>query len=138
MLHSFLSKLRWKFARFMYGRYGVDKMSTGIMGLGFFFFFISLFVFPTVFMSLYFLCILWFFSRCFSKNIVKRRNELFFYEKIMKRPRQFLKRQKNRLKDRKTHRYFKCKCGAFVKVPKGKGKIEISCRLCQRKMIRKT
>ena len=137
-MRSFLSNLIWKIQRFMYGRYGVDKLSSTIMGFAFFFFIVSLFIFSGIFRGLYYLCIFLFFFRCFSKNISKRRNELYTYEKLMIKPRQFIKRQKNRWYDRKTHKYFKCKCGSFLKVPRGKGKIEISCRICQRKMIKKT
>lgn len=137
-MRSFLAQLRWKFERFMYGRYGMDKLSSTIMGLGFFFYILSVFAFSWIFTVLYWLCISLFFFRSFSKNIAKRRQELYNYEKLMVKPRQFMKRQKNRWRDRKTHKYFKCKCGAYLKVPKGKGKIEISCRICQRLMIKKT
>ena len=137
-MRSFFARLRWKFERFMYGRYGMDKLSSTIMGLGFFFYILSVFVFSWVFIGLYWLCIFLFFFRSISKNIVKRRQELYLYEKFMVKPRQFIKRQKNRWRDRKTYKYFKCKCGAYLKVPKGKGKIQISCRLCQRQMINKT
>ena len=137
-MRSFFENLIWKFRKFMYGRYGVDKLSSSIMGFAFFFFVVSLFVFPLVFRGLYYFFILWFFYRTFSKNFQKRRNELYIYERLMVKPRQFVKRQKNRWNDRNTHKYFKCKCGSFLKVPKGKGKIEISCRICQRVMIKKT
>ena len=44
----------------------------------------------------------------------------------------------DRLKDRE-HRYFDCpKCHQTVRVPKGKGKIAISCPKCREKFVKKT
>ena len=44
----------------------------------------------------------------------------------------------DRLKDRQ-HRYFACpKCRQTVRVPRGKGKISITCPKCREKFIRKT
>ena len=43
-----------------------------------------------------------------------------------------------RLKDRQN-RYFDCpKCHQLVRVPRGKGKISITCPRCREKFIRKT
>ena len=39
----------------------------------------------------------------------------------------------------KAYRIFKCKgCGRRIRVPKGKGKVEITCPLCEKKIIRRT
>ena len=44
----------------------------------------------------------------------------------------------DRLKDRE-HRYFSCpKCQQPVRVPRGKGKIAITCPKCREKFIKKT
>ena len=46
---------------------------------------------------------------------------------------------KNRVKDGRTHRYYKCpECGKKLRVPKGKGKISITCPQCGNKFIKKT
>ena len=45
----------------------------------------------------------------------------------------------NRIQERETHKYFKCKkCKAVLRVPKGRGKIEITCPKCRAKVIKKT
>ena len=42
-------------------------------------------------------------------------------------------------RSRKTHRYYKCQiCKHWLRVPKGKGKIEITCPVCKYKIKRKT
>ena len=44
----------------------------------------------------------------------------------------------DRLKDRE-HRYFECpRCRQPVRVPKGKGKIAISCPKCRERFVKKT
>ena len=45
---------------------------------------------------------------------------------------------KRKRKD-KTHKYYKCPtCKQVVRVPKGRGKIEISCPKCHTKFIKRT
>lgn len=69
----------------------------------------------------------WALFRCFSKNPYKRYEE----------NRRFLQFW-DRLKDRQ-HRYFKCpKCRQQVRVPRGKGKISITCPKCGEKFIKKS
>jgi len=46
---------------------------------------------------------------------------------------------KKHLKERKTHRFFKCtSCRQKIRVPKGKGKICITCPNCRNEFIKKT
>ena len=47
--------------------------------------------------------------------------------------------QKMRFQQRKEYRIYPCKgCRKNIRVPKGKGKIEITCPKCGRKMIRRS
>ena len=65
--------------------------------------------------------------RCFSRNTYKRYQE----------NRKFLQLT-GRMKDRE-HRYFDCpKCRQMVRVPRGKGKISITCPRCREKFVKKT
>lgn len=44
-----------------------------------------------------------------------------------------------KFESRKTHKIFLCKsCGKFVRVPKGKGKIEVTCISCGEKTVKRT
>lgn len=66
--------------------------------------------------------------RIFSRNIPKRQAE---NQKLT----QFLAR----IKSRKTHCYFRCpSCKTQVRVPKGKGKIKITCPSCRETFVKKT
>ena len=65
--------------------------------------------------------------RMFSRNIPARRRENQRFVNFL-----------NRLKDR-DNRYFNCpQCHQMVRVPKGKGKINIRCPKCGNKFIKKT
>ena len=65
--------------------------------------------------------------RCLSRNIYKRYRENLRFLMLL-----------DRFKD-KEHRYFICpKCRQPVRVPKGKGKISITCPKCSEKFIKKT
>lgn len=123
----------------MQGRYGVDEFSRFLDISGIVFFVLSLFK-PLRF--LYFVAaalLLWSIFRCYSKNIPKRYSELNKYLKIKNKIIPEIQIIKNRISGRKTYRYFKCSgCKTQLKVPKGKGKIEISCPKCKTVMVKKT
>ena len=116
--------------RIMAGRYGTDQLNTVILWAGVLLCLISIFVSGTwvnlLLTALSYVCVGVALFRCFSRNTYKRYKEnrrfLFLLE---------------RLKDRE-HRYFACpKCRQSVRVPKGKGKIAITCPRCREKFVKK-
>ena len=90
-------------------------------------------LFPvTIFKIIGWVGIVYSFYRFCSKDVYRRREE---NQKFL-REIEFLKL---RISMRKTHKIYRCKgCGRKIRVPRGKGKIEISCPLCGRKFIRRT
>lgn len=116
--------------RFMIGRYGTDKLNTIILMAGLILCLIGMFMPPPVnliFALLSYGLMIWSLVRSFSRNTYKRYRE---NQKFLA----FL----DRLKDRQ-HRYFSCpKCRQSVRVPRGKGKIVITCPRCKEKFIKKT
>lgn len=79
------------------------------------------------------------YFRIFSRNIAKRRDEnrkfLVWWYPI----KNGFSHKINRLKDRKTHRYYKCpSCKQKVRVPRGKGKIRITCPQCKAGFVKRT
>ncbi len=80
--------------------------------------------------------------RMLSRNIAKRRveNEKFlsFFRAFRKDP-QKAAEKKQKKEDRKTHVYYKCpECKKELRVPRGKGKIRITCPHCGHQFIKKT
>lgn len=128
-----------RFARFMYGRYGNDNLNRFLTITSLIILVISLI---PVLWFLWFLALglmIWSSFRCYSRNIYKRRRENERYLKLIQPIKNFSRLQKNKRRDRKTHRYFKCKhCRAVLRVPKGKGKIDITCPRCQKITVKKT
>ena len=77
--------------------------------------------------------------RTLSKNTRKRASENYRYFVCKNRVLAWWKGLKTRWQDRKVHRYFRCpRCKATVRVPKGKGKIRITCPKCKNQFIKKT
>ncbi len=127
-----------KMQRFLYGRHGYDKLSYHLIWASFVACVISIFALRVVFTIVYFLLFFFAIFRVLSKNNVKRNRELYAYERFLSSTKKFFKLQKNKFNDRKTHKYFRCKCGAVLRVPKGKGKIIVHCPKCKKSIEKKT
>lgn len=127
---NLLQKISNGMNRFMQGRYGLDRLNSvllwisvgmaviamllsGVLGLVF-----TLLAYALMGLAIF---------RALSHNTYKRYRE----------NRWFLM-QWDRIKDRE-HRYYTCpKCRQSVRVPKGKGKIAITCPKCKERFIKKT
>jgi len=128
--------------RFMAGRYGKDEFGIFILIFSYILFFISIFTGGTIATLLYYigfagiiLCIF----RMLSRNVYKRRQENYRYLKIQNGITGWFRRTKNRIRNSKTHRYFRCPgCSVTVRVPRGRGKIEITCPKCRAVFTRKS
>lgn len=110
-----------KLRRWMYGRYGVDNLSKTMMYGALVFLLASLFIFRKFFYVLSIVLMVYSYYRVFSKNVSKRYAELQRYEKW-----------KNSIKIRKTHHIYRCpQCRQKIRIPRGKGNIEITCPKCR-------
>ena len=120
-----------KFARFMYGRYGMDQLSRNLS--------ITMFSRSNVLYAIALAGIIYTYFRVFSRNISKRSKEnekyLSFHYKVVGK----INRIKYIIKDNKTHKIFKCpSCSQKIRVPRGKGRISIKCPKCRIEFIKKT
>lgn len=128
---QFSAKLSAHLRRFMSGRYGTDRLNMVILCAGLFCSLLSVWIqvvpLNVIFWALSYGLMIWAIFRTLSRNTYRRYQE----------NRKFLQFF-TRLKDRKN-RYFDCpKCRQMVRVPRGKGKISITCPRCKEKFIRKT
>ena len=83
--------------------------------------------------------LVWAIVRSLSRNMYARRRENDRFLRYWWPVRTKLSGFMRRLKCSKTHRFFKCPgCGNMLRVPKGKGKIEITCPRCGERFRRKT
>ena len=130
-LRNFGAKLSAGFRHFMQGRYGTDKLNTAILLTGLALSVLQMFLpgawTKWVLTLLAYGCMFYAIFRMLSRNTYKRYQENRKYLRFL-----------DRLKDRE-HRYFQCpRCRQSVRVPKGKGKISITCPKCREKFIKKT
>lgn len=135
--------MKEKLIRFMQGRYGVDTFSKVLLAAGVAGVFISaLFGGRTIGNVCYALgwaAVIYCYFRIFSKNHRKRYEENQWFLNRTYKLRCFFQKKKNELEQRKHFRIYKCpSCSQKIRVPKGKGKIEVSCPKCQTKFIRKS
>ena len=130
-LRQFMAKLSVGYRNFMAGRYGTDRLNMVILSVGLVASLLSVLIkFAPVNLVLFFLSygmMFWAIFRTLSRKTYKRYQENRKFLQLM-----------GRMKDRE-HRYFDCpKCRQMVRVPKGKGKIAITCPRCREKFVRKT
>ena len=117
--------------RFMQGRYGTDKLNTAILLAGLAACALSMFIrLPLLNWLLTmgsYVLMGWAIFRSLSRNTYKRYQENRKYLRFLER-----------MKDRE-HKYFDCpRCRQPVRVPRGKGKISITCPKCREKFVKKT
>ncbi len=120
-----------KLQRFLYGRYGTDKLNLALLVLGLVLslaggiFFWPLALAADVF---YLLALL----RTFSRNIPARQRELSWFMGVWGPVENKLRLEKQRFAQRKTYKYFKCPCcRQQLRAPRGRGKIEVTCQKCR-------
>ena len=128
--------MRQRLQRFFWGRNGFDKLANTVMIASLVVMIISGFM-PIVEMGLVlyllaFAGLIYSYFRVFSRNVFKRRREnAAFCE--------FFSVRRRKWKERKTHRYFKCpKCHVWLRVPKGRGMITVTCRACRHRFDKKS
>lgn len=130
-LRQLSAKISYGFRHFMEGRYGTDKLNMVILCIGLVFSLLASFVsgasVKLLFTMIAYVFMFFAIFRTMSRNVYKRYEEnrkfLLFFQK---------------LKD-KDHRYYNCpRCRQQVRVPKGKGKISITCPKCREKFIKTT
>ncbi len=138
-MKKWFENLSYKTQQWMQGRYGIDELSKALYITGFVFLISSLFS-PLRFLNiLAFAFMLWSCIRCYSKNISRRRAERETYLRVTGGIRSWFRLQKDKWRDHKTYRYFRCKeCRAPLRVPKGKGKIRVRCPKCHHELDAKT
>lgn len=118
--------------KFMTGRYGGDQLS---MALLIFSVLLSLIAGAAKIPLLSFIgyipmgvCVF----RMFSKNIKRRSMENYKFSILISPVYAWFKKTQRRFKESKTHTFIKCKnCKAVLRLPKGKGKMIVTCPKCK-------
>ena len=120
--------------RVMAGRYGVDEYSRFLNVVALVSLVLSILFnngLSVFFWLLAIISLVWTYFRMFSRNTYKRRAENNAYLTIRYNMTRKLSGLKQRMQQKRYYRFYKCpKCGITTRVPKGKGKIRITCPKC--------
>lgn len=131
--------MKEKFMRFMYGRYGLDSFGKFLLILGLVALFLSGRNEYLFFIFLSWAILIYEYYRMFSRDIYKRAAENQWYLSKTAKLRSFIYRHKNLMQQRKTHHIYKCpSCGQKIRIPRGKGRVEIRCPKCSARFIKKS
>ena len=136
--------MKEKLLKFMSGRYGIDQLYRFLLLCAV----ISLLLttvltdFPILaglFNAISYLLIIWATYRIFSRKIEKRYLENLHYLEWLGSIRQHFRMNKEKFQQRKDYKFFVCPtCKTNLRVPKGKGKVHITCCKCGNRFQGKT
>lgn len=130
-MKNFRYRMAENIRRFLDGRNGPDQLSRDIHTLSLILLIIELFARTG---WLYWIGLAGFgcsMFRIYSRNIYARRKENAAYLQKRNLAAGRMRIAKRQWKDRKTHRYYVCpNCRNMLRVPKGKGRIDIHCPQC--------
>lgn len=129
-----LNKIKNWLYRAMYGRNGTDDLSRALLILSLIVLLPTYFIknnFRYIFIVLFWGVVIYCYYRIFSKKLYDRKQENDWY--LGK-----INYIKLRVSQRKNYRFYDCpKCKTHLRVPKGVGKITITCNKCGNQFDRK-
>ena len=124
--------MRNRFNMLMVGRNGVDQLALVTLAAAVILYVLeSIFTLSSLFSVIPVLLLAYALFRIISRNVAKRRAEnarfLGFFRKVPA----FFTARRERLAQSKDYKFFTCpSCKAKLRVPRGKGKIKITCSKC--------
>ena len=119
------------------GRYGADQFGRFLSGLCVALLIISMFRGHEIWFLLAFAVLVYNYFRIFSKNIPKRYAENQKYLALTANLRRGIAAKKSEMAQRRTHHIYRCpQCRQKIRVPRGRGRIEIRCPKCDARFIR--
>ncbi|MCR5402744.1 MAG: zinc-ribbon domain-containing protein [Butyrivibrio sp.] len=128
-----------KLAQFFNGRNGIDSLGWTCNLVALVLLIINLFANSPVIYILWVALFGYSVFRAYSRNISKRYAENQKFLSMTEGIRRRIRLLKLQWRDRSVSRYYICKsCHQQIRVPKGKGRIEIRCPKCGERFIRKT
>lgn len=136
--------MREKLNRFMQGRYGADSFSRFTMGVALVSIILTIFlrngsILRSILDFIGVAAIVYSYYRMLSRDISARYAENQKYLTKTEKLRQRLNREKYHLQQRKDYHIYKCpSCSQKIRMPRGKGKVEINCPKCHTKFVKKS
>lgn len=121
----------------MAGRYGLDSFGKCTLIGALLAMLLAAFTDSSILTILSWALIIYTYYRMFSRQVYKRASENQTYLNKTYKIRSWFGAQKNAMAQRKTHHIYRCpSCRQKIRIPKGKGKIEVRCPKCSTTFIK--
>lgn len=131
--------MKERMQRFMAGRYGNDQLNQFIFTVAIISMVLEIITRQSLFYTLTLVLLILAYVRVFSRNINKRYEENM---KFLQRKDAILnkfRKQKYYAAQRRNYHIYTCpQCKQKIRIPKGKGKISITCPKCRTSFIKKS
>lgn len=127
-----MKNLKDKINLFFQGRYGLDELGKFLIVINLITYILGIFLRSNLTLGISMSCMIFLLYRIMSRQHWERSEE---NRKYMS----YVKLWQLRYEHRKSARIYLCKrCGKYIRVPKGNGKIQVTCTSCGTKTIRWT
>ena len=131
--------MREKFRQFMIGRYGTDGLNQFLSIASLVLLLIAIVSRISLFTWLGVALLVFCYYRTFSRNISKRTEENYKFYTLKDRVNGKFRGLKEQWANRKIYHYYRCpQCRQKLRVPRGRGRIQISCPRCGTQFIKKS
>ncbi|CBK80403.1 hypothetical protein DW747_05700 [Coprococcus catus] len=131
--------MKERMQRFMAGRYGNDQLNQFIFIVAIISMVLEIITRQSLFYTLTLVLLILAYVRVFSRNINKRYEEnMKFLQKKDAILNKFRKQKYYAAQRRNFHIYTCPQCKQKIRIPKGKGKISITCPKCRTSFIKKS
>lgn len=131
--------MKERMQRFMAGRYGNDQLNQFIFIVAIISMVLEIITRQSLFYTLTLVLLILAYVRVFSRNINKRYEEnMKFLQKKDAILNKFRKQKYYAAQRRNFHIYTCPQCKQKIRIPKGKGKINITCPKCRTSFIKKS
>lgn len=129
--------MKEKLRNFMAGRYGVDQLGRFLLVISLIIMILNTFIRIDIIFIINLLLLVYVNFRTFSRNYQKRYRENNFYLRNRSSFLNIFRKGKNTVNQRKVYHIYQCpKCRQKIRIPKGKGRISITCPKCHTEFIK--
>lgn len=118
----------------MRGRNGADELGNAVISVSIILLLINVFAHTRVLSLLALLLALYSCWRMSSKAVAQRRKENRAFLKALGPAARFLRNPGSTINEQRSYKHLTCpSCGQQMRVPRGKGKMRVTCPRCQKK-----
>ena len=131
--------MRRRLEEMMRGRYGMDQLSRFMMWAGIAVLILNIFLGIPILGTLALVDIILIYVRMFSRNYARMSAQNQKYLKLKYQVKQFFGDIPGWFRKKREYHIYRCpECGQKIRIPRGRGRIAITCPKCRNEFIRKS